>query len=193
MKQLFTFISLFFLTATYAVERDTIKKTVFDNKTEIRIDVTKLIAESRMGLSYERFISQHLSTGLNVVLLKSRHIAQDDYYWNAYQYQNTYQINPYARFFFHQRKKKVFFAETFLTYHAGTTIDVERLNDGQYAYYAYQENPISGWGGGVALGGKYYIKDKIVIELLLGVGSSRLENDNTIAINRSGIHVGYRF
>jgi hypothetical protein len=191
MKQLFTFISIFFLTATYAVENDTIKKTVFDNKTEIRIDVPILIAQSRVGLSYERFINKHLSGGLNIVLLKNRHFAQDNYY--AYKYQNIYQINPYARFFFHQRKKKVFFAETFLTYHAGTTLEVERLNDGQYAYYAYQKNPISGWGGGVALGGKYYIKDNIVIELLLGAGSSRLENDNTIAINRSGIHVGYRF
>lgn len=193
MKKIIFILIITFLGKFYAAEKDSLVPSVFDKKNEIRIDMTKLIANGKIGLSYERFIHKKFSGGINAVLLMNRYSEESLNSLYDRNYENEYQINPYFRVFFHQRAKKVFFAETFLTFHGGKMPEIERLNDGQYAYYVNQYKPISGFGAGISVGAKYYIYDNLVLEFIVGAGSSKLSNKNVVGINRSGINVGYRF
>lgn len=164
--------------------------SIFLKKNELRLDVTKLVSNGRLGLTYERNLNERISVGLNTVVLKSR-FYDLEYDWNNYE--NHLQVNPFARVLFHKRPKKEFFAEVLVSYTMGEMRELKRVVESPYAFYEYQENRVSGWGTGAAIGGKYLLFEDFCIEFSLGGGSAKIGENKATFINRSSISLGYRF
>lgn len=188
-KLIFVFFTIFFI-KNYAVEKDSINPSVFDNKNEIRIDVSKLLANGRLGLSYERILNERITVGVSGVFLKSIHY---DWVNGGDNCKNHLQINPFTRFVFYQRPKKLFYAELFVSYTSNEIREIKRVVETPYAYYEYQNSIVPGWGTGAAIGSKFFIYNDISLELSLGGGSTRIGENRKQFINRSSISLGYRF
>ena len=193
MKNIFCLISIFITFTVSSQEIETTKKSIFNKKHELRIDPIKFTIHGRLGISYEYFFSKRISFGISTTFLT------DKYKLKRYQdnkellFINNYQIIPFSRFSFDLSKRSLFYIEAFSSINDGKQKRIERLNDGQYAYYDIVEKKYTNVAFGGSFGYKWYFLKAFSLDINAGFGQNTKSETGAIGISRFGLNLGYRF
>lgn len=164
-----------------------------DRKNEVRVDLLSLIASSKLNLTYERFLGR-FSVGVTGNFANSDKVNEDFDEGNR----NTipkYEVIPFVRYSFSQGTSGYYFGEVFAAANGGDFRETVRLTDAaNNGYYSIQKSDYSDYALGAGAGYKFYIKDRIGIELLVGFGWNLTDRDKSPdVLSRVGLSVGYRF
>jgi hypothetical protein len=183
------FIILLFSFASQAQETDLEAK-----KNEFRFDVLSVIITSKTSISYEYFLINNYSFGVNVNYSNSKKLNDDfdDGYRNNVP---KYEINPYLRYRLSEGKSRYYFAEVFSSINGGDFREIVRLvDDSGNAYYTTQKSIYNDVALGGSLGYKMYFKESLALEFLVGFGSNLINKEKSPdVISRVGLNLGYRF
>ena len=191
MKKL---LFLFLLTTQCIQAQDSIPKSPLLNKrNEIRVDVLAL-ALARPNITLERFFSKSFSAGVSGIYSNTKKVKDDFDEGNINAY-SKYEIIPFVRYNLSQGARSFYFAEVFANANGGDFREIVLLTDASNNhYYAIKKSNYTDLGIGAAVGYKYYIKDQIGIELLVGFGTNLFNKDKSPDIlSRVGLGVSYRF
>ena len=189
MKKLF--LLFLFLTATLSAQND----SAFDlGKNEIKFDVTSIIASGKIHVSYERFISTDFSVGISGIINESNKLEKD-YTNGKNRTLEDYQIIPFVRYSLSKSQIRYYFIEVFVSANSGKYHELERLiDDNNNGYYQSVDKNYSDFALGGAIGHKFYIKEKLGIDIFVGMGKNLFSNgESPDIVSRVGINVGYRF
>ena len=193
MKNVFYLIILCITFTVSSQENDTIKKSIFSKKHELRIDPVKFAIDRRLSLSYEYFYNKRISFGISTTLLTDQYKLEQYQDNNNLLFINNYQIIPFSRFSFALFKSSLFYIEAFSSVNGGKQKRIERLNDGQYAYYDIVEKKYTNVAFGGSLGYKWYFLKSFSLDINAGFGQNIKSETRAIGISRFGLNLGYRF
>ena len=193
MQNVFYLIILCITFTVSSQENDTIKKSVFNKKHELRIDPVKFAIHGRLGLSYEYFYNKRISFGISTTLLTDQYKLEQYQDNNNLLFINNYQIIPFSRFSFALFKSSLFYIEGFSSINGGKQKRIERLNHGQYAYYDIVEKKYINVAFGGSLGYKWYFLKAFSLDINAGFGQNTKSETGAIGISRFGLNLGYRF
>jgi hypothetical protein len=174
--------------------QDTIpKSTLFSKKNEIRVDVLATVM-NRFNLTYERFLTKNYSVGVCGIFSNNKKLRDDFDAGNINNY-TKYEIVPFVRYNLSHGQSSFYFAEIFADINGGDFREIVLLTDAaNNNYYAVEKSKFTDLAMGAAVGYKYYIKDQIGIEFLVGFGSNLLNKEQSLdIISRVGLGVSYRF
>lgn len=191
MKKL---LLLFLLSFNFLQAQDTIPKSVLSHKkNEIRIDVLATVF-SRLNITYERFLNKNYSVGVSAFFSNNKN-AQDDFDEGSINNFTKYELIPFVRYNLSQGQRSFYFAEIFADMNGGDFREIVLLTDSSNNnYYEIKKSTYSDLALGASVGYKYYIKDQIGIEFLVGFGSNLFNKDKSPDIlSRVGLGIGYRF
>jgi hypothetical protein len=138
---------------------------------EIKINILGSVA-GFPEISYERILEDNMSVGISVIA----DAANDEYYGHA--------VIPNFRLFFGKKKASGFFIE------ANTGV----FNMKSYYNYAtdrYIPDAKTGFGLGVAVGGKFLARNGYLAEIY--AGGARLFLNKNLGYQRIGVTIGKRF
>lgn len=189
MKKLF-FIFLFLTATVYAQDN-----SAFDlGKNEIKFDVASAIAVGKIHVSYERFISSDFSVGISGIINESNKLEKD-FTNGKNRTLEDYQIIPFVRYSLSKSQIRYYFIEVFVSANSGKYQELERLLDeNNIGYYSAVENNYSDFAIGGAVGHKFYIKERLGIDIFLGMGKNLFsDGESPDIVSRVGVNVGYRF
>ncbi|MEM6516527.1 MAG: DUF3575 domain-containing protein, partial [Bacteroidota bacterium] len=132
-----------------------------NNKNEVRLNAL-LAVIGGIELSYERLLNEESSIGISAM------VGYDDDVLNGIEYY----ISPYYRIYFGKKYAGGFFIEGFAMLNSVET---------NFSLFNTEEerNYVTDFGLGFGLGGKWILKDKIVLELNYGLGRNLFKNDET--------------
>lgn len=189
MKKLL-FLALFFVTFAQAQEEE----NMLDGRSEVRIDLLSLALKSELNLTYEYFINKDWSAGV-FGGFSSGSKLDDDFDSGNRNNLPKYEINPFVRYNLSKSQKSFYFAEVFVSANGGDFKEtVRRVNGDGNGYYINEKSTYTDVGIGAGVGYKLYIKEKIAIELNVGLGRNLLNTDKSPdVISRVGLSLGYRF
>jgi uncharacterized protein DUF3575 len=161
---------------------------------EVRIDLLSLIASSKLNLTYERFLGRKFSVGVTGNFTNGSKLDKEFDEGNR-DNNPQYEIIPFVRYKLSQGMKSFYFTEVFVAANAGDFRETVRKTDGFINdYYVIEKSTYSDVALGAGLGYKFYIKDRLGIELLVGFGWNLLEREKSPdVLSRVGLSVGYRF
>jgi hypothetical protein len=163
-------------------------------KNEVRFDILSVITSGKFGISYERFLENDFSVGINANFSNSKNTEED---FDAGFRNNlpNYEINPYVRYSLSKSKTRYYFAEVFASANGGEFKEVVRLLDENgNGYYTTEKSKYSDLALGGSLGYKMYFNNKIALEVLVGIGRNLFNTDKSPDyVSRVGINLGYRF
>lgn len=183
------------LSCQFATAQDTIPKSaLLQKKNEVRVDVLAT-AFSRFNFTYERFLNKNFSVGLTSVFSNSKS-ANDDFDEGTINSFTKYEFIPFVRYNLSKSQRSFYFAELFADINGGDFREIVLVNDSSTgsSYYTIDKSTYTDIALGASVGYKYYIKDQIGIEFLVGFGSNMLNKDKSPdIISRVGLSVGYRF
>lgn len=192
MKKL---LFIFLLCFSFANAQDSISKSkLLHRKNELRVDVLSLITSSQLNLTYERFCGKKISVGVSGVSANSSNVNKDFDSGNR----NTipkYQVIPFMRYNFNTNANRFYFLEIFVAANGGDFRETVRLTDAtNNDYYEIQKSKYSDFAIGGSMGYKFYFKERIAIELLVGFGKNIIDIDKSPdVLSRVGLNIGYRF
>ena len=170
MKKLFTILTVFVtLFSLHAQELNSNQESGSERKNDIILDPILLIAVPMINVSYERLINKDMGIGVNAMVTLSDEV--DDFK----------QFSPYFRYYMGKKYASGFFFEGF--------VPVTLQNDAYYSYqyddytnsYYYINNAKKNTttvGIGFGVGGKWIIKDRLVIEASGGIARRFGDFDN---------------
>lgn len=170
MKKLFTILTVFVtLFSLHAQELNSNQESGSERKNDIILDPILLIAVPMINVSYERLINKDMGIGVNTMVTLSDEV--DDFK----------QFSPYFRYYMGKKYASGFFFEGF--------VPVTLQNDAYYSYqyddytnsYYYINNAKKNTttvGIGFGVGGKWIIKDRLVIEASGGIARRFGDFDN---------------
>lgn len=162
-------------------------------KNEFRIDVLSAILSSKLSVSYERFLENDFSVGINMNYADSKKLTRDFEEGNTSNL-GKYEINPYVRYALSKGKASYYFAEVFASYNSGDYKEIVREENSGTAIYTTKISNYTDIGAGGSLGYKMYFNESIALELLVGFGYNFINTDKSPdKISRVGINLGYRF
>jgi len=189
----FIFIALFGCQFMNAQDSIPVSKLT-DRKNEVRIDVLSLIASSKVNLTYERFLNRSFSVGVSGSFANSDKVNDDFDSGNR----NTipkYEITPFVRYNLSKGNSSFYFAELFACANGGDFRQTVRLTHANnVGYYAIQKSDYSDLALGAGVGYKFYIKERLGIEFLVGFGANLIDtNKSPDILSRVGLGIGYRF
>lgn len=189
MKKLLYFLLL--LPLLTVAQEDSV---LANKKNEFRVDVLSAIVYTKASISYERFLGNDFSTGLNANYSNSNKLNDDfdDGYRNNVP---KFEINPYLRYALSKSKSRYYFAEVFASYNGGDYKEIVRVSGmAMPDYYITKKSSYTDFGLGGSLGYKMYFKDSIALEFIVGFGSNLINTDKSPdVISRVGLNLGYRF
>ncbi|WP_276979076.1 DUF3575 domain-containing protein [Flavobacterium filum] len=163
-------------------------------KNELKFDVFSIVAFGKVHLSYERFLSDDFSVGVsgNFNQSKSR---EEDFELGKNRTLEDYQIIPFVRYSLSKSQIRYYFIEVFVSSNQGKYRELERLVDeNNNGYYEAVQKDYSDFAIGGAIGHKFYIKEKLGIDIFVGMGKNLFSSgESPDYISRVGINVGYRF
>lgn len=163
-------------------------------KNEIKFDVLSLVALGKIHLSYERFLNDDFSVGIsgNFNQSKSR---EEDFETGKNRTLEDYQIIPFVRYNFSKSQIRYYFIEVFISVNQGKYRELERLIDqNNVGYYQAIEKDYSDYAIGAAVGHKFYIKEKLGVDIFVGMGKNLFSTgESPDLISRVGVNLGYRF
>lgn len=189
MKKLY--LLFLFLTATLSAQNE----SAFDlGKNEIKFEVVSAIASGKIQVSYERFISTDFSIGISGIINEGNKLEKD-YTNGKNRTLEDYQIIPFVRYSLSKSQIRYYFVEVFVSANSGQYHDLERLIDeNNNGYYKSVDKNYSDFALGAAIGHKFYIKEKLGIDIFVGMGKNLFSNgESPDIVSRVGINVGYRF
>ena len=169
------------------------KSSLYSKKNEIRVDVLAT-ALTRLNVTYERFLNKSFSVGVSGIFSNSKKLRDDFDAGNINNF-TKYEIIPFVRYNLSQGQSSFYFAEIFADINGGDFREIVLLTDAaNNNYYAVEKSKFTDLALGAAVGYKYYIKDQIGIEFLVGFGSNLLNKEKSLdIISRVGLGVSYRF
>lgn len=179
----------------FAQAQDTIQPSkLSQRKNEVRVNVLSLIAFSKMNLTYERYVGKKFSVGITGNYVNSNKVNEDFDEGNR-DNNPKYEVTPFVRYNFSSGTKNSYFAEVFAAANGGDFRETKRLNDAfGNGYYSIVKSKYSDVALGAGAGYKFYIKDRLGIEFMVGFGWNMLEREKSPdALSRVGLSVGYRF
>lgn len=160
-------LGLSLILGTFAAQAQ--ENTEKQRKNDILADPILLIAVPLANVSYERLISQNKGIGVNAMITLSDEV--DDFK----------QISPYFRYYFGKKYASGFFFEGFIP----ITMQKDEYYNSYYDsptntyYYNYSGSKnITTVGLGFGVGGKWVIKDRLVIEASGGIARRFGDFDN---------------
>ena len=159
-----------------------------EQKNELKINMTNIIAFKWVDFSYERILNEEASIGVGTLFsLYSESIGLDEY--------RTFSITPYYRHFFSNKYAKGFFVEAFTMLHSGEDefyYDYYDQTTDTYSY-DYEEKKYTDFAVGISVGAKFVTKRGFIAEIYLGIGRDMLGNSDIEVVGRGGVSIGYRF
>ncbi|NRT14857.1 hypothetical protein HNP99_001201 [Flavobacterium sp. 28A] len=164
------------------------KELILNRKNELRIDIGKLILNSRIQLTYEYFIKNRLSVGVSAMIINGHENT-----YSIFQGQRKYQIDPFVRYSFSNNSKSLFYAEFFSSINGGSNEKIVRLNTENYGYYDKINDHYIDVAIGPSVGYKVYIAQRFPINFNLGLGFNLFNNSSPAVLSRVGLSTGYRF
>jgi hypothetical protein len=169
------------------------KSPLYSKKNEIRVDVLAT-ALTRLNITYERFLNKNYSVGVSGIFSNNKKLRDDFDAGNINNF-TKYEIIPFVRYNLSQGQRSFYFAEIFADINGGDFREIVLLTDAaDNNYYAVAKSKFTDLALGAAVGYKYYIKDQIGIEFLVGFGSNLLNKEKSLdIISRVGLGVSYRF
>ncbi len=185
---------LFLLGFQFLHAQDTIPKSaLYSKKNELRVDVLAT-AFSRLNITYERFLNKNYSVGVSTFFSNSKKAKNDFDQGNINSF-TKYEVIPFVRYNLSQSARSFYFAEIFANINGGDFREIVLLTDASNNnYYEIRKSNYTDLALGAAVGYKYYIKDQIGIEFLVGFGSNMFNKDKSPDIlSRVGLGVSYRF
>ncbi|MFN8324937.1 MAG: DUF3575 domain-containing protein [Flavobacteriaceae bacterium] len=167
---------------------------ISSKKNEFRVDVISAIVFKKISVSYERFLGNNFSTGINVGYTNSDKVKKDfeEGYINN---MSKYELNPYFRYSLSKSASRYYFAEIFASYNGGDFKEIIRLtDDNNIGYYATKVSKYTDVALGGSVGYKMYFNESIAMEVLVGYGYNLTNTEKSPdKISRVGINIGYRF
>lgn len=184
-------IGLLGIQFTYAQDTN---KSSFGGNNEVRLDILSLIATTKIQLTYEHFLSQSFSVGLSGAVYASQS-DKDDFEKGYDRTLPQTEITPFIRYTFPGNATRFYFLEVFTAYNSGKHRELHRFVDSNNnGYYKSVEGNYSDFALGGAIGYKMYFKEKISLDLHVGVGKNLFNQDKSPdLISRVGANIGYRF
>ncbi len=163
-------------------------------KNEIKFDVVSLVALGKIHISYERFLSDDFSIGISGNFNESSSL-KDDFNRGKSRTLEDYQIIPFVRYSLSKSQIRYYFVEVFVSANQGTYRELKRFtNENNQGYYQSVDQSYSDYAIGAAVGHKFYIKEKIGVDIFVGMGKNLFQNDQSPEIvSRVGLNIGYRF
>jgi len=163
-------------------------------RNEVRVDLLSLIASSKVNLTYERFLNKGFSVGVSGNIANSNKVNDDFDSGNR----NTipkYEVVPFVRYNLSKGAASFYFAEIFADINGGDFRETVRLTDeSNNGYYTIQKSKYSDIGVGAGIGYKFYIKERLGIEFMVGFGTNLKDKDKSPDyLSRVGLSAGYRF
>jgi len=189
------FLFILLLCFQFASAQDSIPASkLADRKNEVRIDLLSLIASSKLNLTYERFLGNRFSVGVTGNFSNGSKV-NDEFEEGNRNNNPKYEVIPFVRYKLSEGMKSFYFAEVFAAANGGdfreTVRKVDAFNNG---YYTIEKSEYSDGAIGAGVGYKFYIKDRLGIELLVGFGWNLLDREKSPdVLSRVGLSVGYRF
>lgn len=183
------------LCCQFAQAQDTIAPSkLSQRKNEVRVNVVSLIAFSKLNLTFERYLGKKFSVGLTGNYVDSKKVNEDFDEGNRNN-NPKYEVIPFVRYNFSSGNKSFYFAEVFAAANGGDFRETKRLNDlNGNGYYAIVKSTYADVALGAGAGYKFYIKERLGIEFLVGFGWNMLEREKSPdVLSRVGLSVGYRF
>ena len=191
LKKILLLSILFFTSFAFSQENDSTQNILLNKKNEVRFNVTKVLISNRLEVSYERFLNKKFSVGLSLLFLEGNIDDFSPIYYDD-STRNNYQIIPYVRYSFSKNTRRHWYAEIFSSINSGEYKTIDRLFDGTYGYYGIVEKKYTNVALGSAIGYKFYIKKRFVVDLHFGLAPNLLNQTNEV-ITRIGGNIGYRF
>ena len=163
-------------------------------KNEIRINVLSIITSGKFGISYERFLKNDFSLGINCNFSNSQN-TKDDYEAGFRNNLPSYEVNPFIRYALSKSKTRFYFAEIFTSLNGGDFKEIVQATDENgNGFYTIQNSTYTDIALGGSLGYKMYFKEKIALELIVGFGKNLFNTDKSPdVVSRVGLNLGYRF
>lgn len=163
-------------------------------KNEVKFDVFSLVAFGKVHVSYERFLSDDFSVGVSGNFNQSTS-REEDFELGKNRTLEDYQIIPFVRYSLSKSQIRYYFVEVFVSANQGKYRELERLVDeNNNGYYEAIQKDYSDFAIGGAIGHKFYIKEKLGIDIFVGMGKNLFSSgESPDYISRVGINVGYRF
>lgn len=189
------FLLILLLGFQFMTAQDTISSSkLLHRKNEFRIDLLSLIASSKLNATYERFLNKRFSVGVSGNYSNSNKI-NDNFESGNRNTNPKYEIMPFVRYNLSKGISSFYFAEVFASANGGDFRETVRLTDqNNNDYYTIQKITYSDFGLGGGVGYKFYIKDRIAIEFLVGFGTNLINRDKSPdVLSRVGLNIGYRF
>ncbi len=157
------------------------------NKNEIKLNMLYFILGA-VEVSYERNLNEYSSLGTSVLIN-----TNDSEFWDL-----NYAITPYYRLFFSKKPAQGFFLEGFGMLNSYKEYEYWSYYIPETGEYFYDEttNDATSFALGIAVGGKFILRDKFVAELSGGIGRNFINNsefNSYTIVPRFSISLGYRF
>jgi hypothetical protein len=168
--------------------------SVFQGDNEVRLDVLSLITSSKIQVSYERFLNSSFSVGVSGAVYVSQS-DKDDFNQGFDRTLPETEITPFVRYTLPSSATRFYFVEVFTAYNSGKFRELQRfVDDSNNGYYTSRENNYNDVALGGAIGYKMYFKEKISLDLHVGIGKNLFQQGNSPdLISRVGANIGYRF
>lgn len=185
------FIIFFFLLTLISNAQE---HSLASKKNEFRFDVLSMIAYGKTSVSYERFVGNSFSLGINANFSNNSKI--EDEFNNGFRNNiPKYEFNPFVRYALSKSKSRYYFAELFASSNGGDYKEIVRAIDGNgNGYYTIEKTKYTDFGLGGSLGYKMYFKEAWALEFIVGFGSNLMNKEKSPdVISRVGINLGYRF
>lgn len=175
MKKMITIFTLAVSTFTFSQNSTTLKSN------DIVINPVALVLGA-VNVEYERIISENSGIGVTTSFLLDDYIIDDN---------NGFSITPYYNYYFGKKRANGFYIGGYCSINSG---DVEKSYyvSSQYGGYTmYTTEKETNFGVGFKFGGKWVVKNDIVLEIGTGLGRN-FGGENKV--NTTGmLGIGKRF
>jgi hypothetical protein len=184
MKRIITSCLFLSFMSSFSQQND---EPVEFNKNEIKLNMFYFLLGA-VEVSYERNLNEYSSLGMSVLMS-----TDTDEFWDL-----NYAITPYYRLFFGRKPAQGFFFEGFGMLNSYKEYEFWSYYNPENGDYFYDESTsnVTAFALGVAVGGKFTLHEKFVVELSGGIGRNFLngsDNRYVTIVPRLSINVGYRF
>lgn len=182
MKKLFTILTVLFTAINlFAQDLNSTQESASERKNDIVVDPILLIAVPMINVSYERILNKDMGVGLNAM------ITLDD---NVDKFT---QFSPYFRYYMGGKYAQGFFFEGFIPVTTDSYSSYDYYSNGNFNY---RDEKLTTVGIGFGVGGKWIIKERLVIEASGGIarrfGTDRNNYSEPVTGKIMG-GIGYRF
>ncbi len=179
-NKLLFFFAFFSFIILFAQNKDA-KKSIFEKKNELKIDMLSLLAQPAVEIEYERILNSWNSTG-----------AYIKYGDGGLDLSRKFRLGSFYRGYFTQSKEygtKGFYAEILAGYYVGEGYYLDYTENNQSGSTTYK-----GFEGGFKLGYKWVNKTGFVLQADIGLSRGLIKDEYSPEnFLLSGIKIGWRF